>query len=500
MQYFKDGIKTFSLLIVSTMIAYIYFRLSSHTTNIATVYILYVFLVARLTSGYIWCVVASIFGMLGVNYLFTYPYFEFNFSLTGYPVTFFGMLIIAIITSTLTAHTKEQAKVKAVHEACLKELNEINKQLIIADSFSQIIELTLNYIVSGANISCIFYTKDPIHSSKPFSILIKPEDEAIFSSEYERAVAHLAYVSENPIGIDKNAPDSQCFYLPVASHNHIWGVLGLLASDNPVFIKENLSLFTLMIPQVALAFERQSLLDEHQKLAVETAKEKMRGNLLRAVSHDLRTPLTTMIGSSSIYIENNKGLTETEKLNLVMRIQEDSNWLLHMVENLLSVTRIVQETAKVIKRPELLEEVISESILRLKKRHPEVNVDVKIPTEVLIVPMDATLIEQVLINLVENAIHHAHPTKPIEINAYKEKSSVRVDVIDDGIGIPPNKLNSLFDGYCPNENMSSDTTKGMGIGLSICKTIISAHSGTITVQNLTKGAMFTFTLPLEDEI
>lgn len=435
--------------------------------------------------------------MLGVNYMFTYPYFAFNFTLSGYPLTFIGMVIIAIITSTLTAHTKEQARAKALREAYLSKLNDINKELLIAEHTEQIISLILNYITSSADISCAFYKEDPITGTRPEFLLIKPEDEAVFTSNYEQAVAHLAYVSQKPMGMEANNTDSNCFYFPIISHNHIWGLLALLSKDNPFFVKENFNFLTLTVTQMALALERQNLFDEHHKLALESEKEKMRANLLRAVSHDLRTPLTSIIGASAAYIENTDQLKEEEKLDLITHIYEDSNWLLHMVENLLSVTRIVKETAKVIKSPELLEEVISEAVSRVKKRCPEGLVHVTIPDEMIIVPMDATLIEQVIINLVENAIKHAHTDKPILVTAHLNNRSVTIDVIDEGIGIPENKLATIFDGYTLDSNQSSDTTKGIGIGLSICKTIISAHSGTITAKNLDKGVMFSFSLPLE---
>lgn len=501
MQCLKDGIITFSLLILFTGLAAIFLLLSSSTTNITTVYILYVFLTARLTSGYIWGAVAALVGMLSINYIFTYPYFAFHFTLVGYPVTFIGMLIIAIITSTLTAHTKEQAKSKALREDYLNKLNEINKQFIIADNFEQIVELTLSYIVSAANISCIFYTSDPLSCKDPISIYVHPEDKVTFASGYEQAIAHLAYVSEKPIGMDhpKNT-DSNCFYLPIVSRDRIWGVLGFMASQNPEFIKENLGFFTLMVPQMALAFEKQALADEHHNLAIESEKEKMRSNLLRAVSHDLRTPLTSMIGSSAVYMEHNAGLSEDEKLELVSQIHEDANWLLNMVENLLSVTRIVKETAKVIKSPELLEEVVSEAIVRVKKRYPDTAIHVTIPEEALMVPMDAILIEQVIINLVENALKHSHSKKPILVQSKKIGNSVSISIIDDGIGIPKDKLSVLFDGHTPDSNSISDGQKGCGIGLSICKTIVTAHGGTITIQNLNPGAAFTFTLPLEEGI
>lgn len=497
MNYLKDGIKTFALLVVSTLLAYTYFIYTGTTTNITTLYVLYVFLVARFTSGYVWCVIASIAGMLGVNYMFAYPYFAFNFSISGYPITFLGMLTIGIITSTLTAHIKEQSRVTALRHNYLLKLNEINKQLLSSESREEIISLLLNYILSSADISCAFYSEDPITNTEPQYLLTDPEDKTIFSSSYEKAVAHLSYISQKPLGMDPSVPEAKCFYFPIISHDRCWGLLALIASRNPFFVKENFNFLTLMITQIALAFEHQALFNEHHKLAIETEKEKMRGNLLRAVSHDLRTPLTSIIGASAAYIENNESLSSKEKLELITHIHEDSNWLLHMVENLLSVTRIVKETAKVIKNPEVLEEVISEAINRVKKRYPSATIHVTIPEEMLIVPMDATLIEQVIINLVENALKHANTKKPIAVKAYTNDEFITIDVIDEGIGIPADKLDSIFDGYTLDSNYSSDATKGIGIGLSICKTIISAHSGTIKARNLEQGAMFSFSLPLK---
>ena len=505
MHYIKDGIKTFSLLTLSTFIAFLYYHFSNNTTNIATIYILFVFLVARFTAGYFWSVIACISGMLGVNYLFTYPFFELNFTISGYPVTFFGMLVIAVITSTLTAHAKEQARAKALREAYLTKLNEINKQLLLANSASQIIDLILNYVTSITDGNCIFYIKDPIESSAPICVLKHPEHEADSYSDYERAVAHLAYITAQPCGFalnsDSKVPsyETQFYYMPVISHDHTWGLLGLSSADVR-FINENYNFLILMLSQMALAFERQALSDEHHQLAIESEKEKMRSNLLRAVSHDLRTPLTSIIGSSATYIDNYEQISHEEKLQLLTQIHEDANWLLHMVENLLSVTRIVRETTKVVKVPEFLEEVVAEAVNRTKKRYPNAQIEVSVPDELISVPMDATLIEQVIINLIENAIKYSHSKLPIQVKAEKDSHSAYIHVIDHGIGIPENQLESIFDGGTLTRNNTSDTHKGFGIGLSICKTIISAHSGSIQAKNLEKGVAFTFTLPLEEDI
>ena len=230
----------------------------------------------------------------------------------------------------------------------------------------------------------------------------------------------------------------------------------------------------------------------------------MRANLLRAISHDLRTPLTSMIGVSSIYLENNTQLDEAAKLQLVSQFNEDANWLLHIVENLLSITRIHQETATVKKSLEPLEEVIAESIMRVKKRIPNAQINATVPVEFLMVPMEPTLIEQVLINLLENSLKYSQSTEPIILKATKKISDthgeyVEIQVKDFGVGIDPERLDTIFDGYSLNTTCSSDSSKGMGIGLSICKTIIAAHGGDITATNQEKGITFIFTLPLQGD-
>jgi len=239
------------------------------------------------------------------------------------------------------------------------------------------------------------------------------------------------------------------------------------------------------------------MINERDKLLMEAEKEKMRANLLRAISHDLRTPLTAIIGSSSAYLENKSYLSETERDSLVEHIHEDADWLLNMVENLLTVTRINADNASVIKAEEPVEEVVAEAVTRLKKRLPDVAIRVKVPDEFYLIPMDATLIEQVIINLLENAARHSGTVEPIELKVWRNGQTMQFDVIDYGKGIAEERLATIFDGansYDSNE--SGDTHKGMGIGLSICKTIISAHGGTITAMNHTNGAKFSFTLPI----
>lgn len=341
---------TVGALSAATIVSFYFHTVIYRSLNIALFYILAILVIGLLSSDYICGGIAALISVILINYWFTYPFSKLNFSLSGYPLTFFVMLTISLIISTIMIHLKEKTRI----------------------------------------------------------------------------------------------------------------------------------------------------LQEQESQLVEAEKEKMRANLLRAVSHDLRTPLTSIIGAGNTYIENGKSLSETEKKQLVSNILEDSNWLLEMVENLLSVTRIQTNAAKLKKSLEPVEEVVSEAVFRLKKRHPGASVKVKVPEEFLMIPMDAMLVEQVIINLLENALIHAQSAKPIECIVNYDDGLVSFHIIDYGIGIPADRLENIFDGTAYNVN-APDSSKGMGIGLCICKTIILAHNGTITARNHDGGAEFIFTLPRGSE-
>lgn len=242
--------------------------------------------------------------------------------------------------------------------------------------------------------------------------------------------------------------------------------------------------------------KRQSqILARQEKRLMEADKEKMRANLLRAVSHDLRTPLTGIIGASSSYLENGDLLPEEKKRELVRHIGEDADWLLNMVENLLTVTRIQNGAASVNKSEEPVEEVMQEAVQRIRKRIPQIRVRVLLPEEFVMLPMDPLLIEQVLINLMENAFYYAPSRQGIELYVRIGEREVAFCVRDHGPGIEKERLEAIFDGESQTGSPESDSHRGMGIGLSICKTIITAHGGRIWAENQEDGALFCFTLP-----
>ena len=224
----------------------------------------------------------------------------------------------------------------------------------------------------------------------------------------------------------------------------------------------------------------------------------MRSTLLRAISHDLRTPLAGILGASSAIRENGENLDKDTQAKLIANIQEESQWLIRMVENLLSITRINESTSKLTKSPEAAEEVVGEAINRIKQRFPQREITVHVPQELLEVPMDGTLIVQVLINLLENAIKYSASDSPVEIELKKTGEWAEFEVMDHGKGISCEDFTSLVAADQPAQNNSPDASRGMGIGLSICKTIINAHNGKLEAENRKEGgAIFRFLLPIK---
>lgn len=237
-----------------------------------------------------------------------------------------------------------------------------------------------------------------------------------------------------------------------------------------------------------------------EKLKADSEREKMRANLLRAVSHDLRTPLTTIYGSSAMLLENFDRFSDADRRKLLQGIRDDAQWLVGMVENLLSVTRLDNGELRLNKTETVLEELIDTVLVKFHKRCPTQNVAVTIPEDFLSIPMDAVLIGQVLTNLLENAVVHASGMTVLELLVTLEDRRVRFTVRDDGCGIAPDRLEDLFTGYLGSSDRQGDALRrNMGIGLSVCATIVKAHGGRICAHNRpTGGAEFTFTLDLEE--
>ncbi len=468
--------------------------------NVIMVFIVSVLIISRITEGYFYGVIASVVSVLLFNFFFTEPYFTFNAIGNGYPLTFSIMLLVALITSALTVRIKTQARLAVEREHRTEVMYEINKKLLATRGTENIVSLVLDYAVKLFDRSVILYTINEKAEMKGSFLQSKEEEDASFmNSEDETAVAHWVFLNQKRAGAGTDTlMGAGAFYQPILFQGNVLAVIGLSCKRGN--LDHNNRLFLRMIsPLVAMALERQRLSDEQRNILVETEKEKMRSNLLRAISHDLRTPLTGILGASSAILENEGTLNPEVNRQLVVNIKEDSQWLIRMVENLLSVTRIKEGTMNVTKTLEAGEEVIAEAVSRIRIRYPGRNILVKVPDELLEIPMDGTLIAQVIINLLENAIKHSNEEELIEIHLRKQQELALFEVLDNGRGIPEEDIPYLFESYMPGSEKPLDSSRGMGIGLSICMSIIKAHNGRMEAENRSEGgAAFRFYLPLEE--
>lgn len=265
-------------------------------------------------------------------------------------------------------------------------------------------------------------------------------------------------------------------------------------------IQENMISAVIMLIITTMSSTLTTKVKRQEKMRAEHEKEKMRANLLRAISHDLRTPLTTIYGSSLALVEQYDALSREQRIQLADGIREDSQWLTGMVENLLSITRIDNTGVKLIKTPTVLEELIDSVLIRFYKRYPSQQVLVDIPDEFISIPMDAVLIEQVMFNLLENAVLHATGMTQLKIKVWVTSHSAVFEISDDGCGIEKERLHDVFQGYYEKKDTPIDNKKrSMGIGLSVCASIIKAHEGVITAENQRDGGCcFRFSLQMED--
>ena len=341
----RDSLVTAGVFAAAFALCFFLQRFSTNDTHVPIIFVLVVMLVSGWTDGYFYGILATVVGVIAVNYMFTYPYFQLDFTLTGYPLTFLTMLIVSFFTSTITTRIKTQ-----------------------------------------------------------------------------------------------------------------------------------------------------------ERYIIESEKEKIRANLLRGISHDLRTPLTGIAGATNALLENDDIPAEKQK-ELLKDINDDAQWLIRMVENVLSITRIGSQEYSISKESEIVEEIVGEAVYKFRKQWPDIKVSVRVPEEVLFVPMDAMLIEQVIMNILHNsAIHGGHCSR-IDIIIRHEGDSAVFTFADDGTGFADDSLRPDKGGVRIPGTLADNTDrqKNMGIGLSVCQTIIQAHNGTLSAGNAKGGgAVVEFRLPVKE--
>ncbi|MCL6457638.1 MAG: sensor histidine kinase KdpD [Gorillibacterium sp.] len=497
-----DMSKTASILAVCTLIGIWFNYLEFKEANIITVYILGVLLNAMVTKGKLYSVVSSIMTVLVFNYFFTEPYYSLQVYDSNYPVTFLVMLVASFIMSTLTMRVREQARQSAQKAYRTEVLLETSRKLQQAKDLSAIIDETAHQMVKLLDRTIIFYS---IRQDALCAPLIFPKKEStvvpqVYTGEKERAIAEWVLKNNKRAGATTNTfSGAHCLYHAVRGGDTVFAVAAIVMDqEEPLEVFEK-SLMIAMLGECALAWEKERLNEKQKEIYMQIQQEQLRANLLRAISHDLRTPLTSISGNAGILIGNFEVLSEEQKKGLYTDIYDDSIWLIHLVENLLSISRIENGTLNLNLQAELIEDVISEALQHVNRNSEKHIIQTVLDDELLMARMDSRLIVQVLINLVDNAIKYTQCGSRIMLSARRDKHLVVVEVSDDGPGIEEAAKARLFEMFYTANNSRGDGRRGLGLGLSLCKSIVNAHGGTIGVRDhFPQGTVFYFTLQAEE--
>lgn len=496
-----DLLKAVLITAAATGISFCFYTLGLREANIITVYILGVLLTAIWTNGHLYGALASLLSVISFNFFFTVPRFTLAANDPDYPVTFLIMLVASVISSTLATRVKKQARQSAQKAYYMELLINSNQKLqqgrdeqeiirIAAEQVSALLDRPVLYALAMKGQELSFQVSPQNETNKQLSAMT-PE---------EKGVADWVIKNNKHAGATTNTlSHAHNLYLSVRGNQEVMGVIGVPAKYYPPLEVFEKNLMISILNECGLILERRRLRDEKQKIALETQRERLRSNLLRAISHDLRTPLTSISGNAGVLMEKSIALTEEKKQEIYASIYDDSMWLVDLTENLLSITRIENGTMHLQMNAELIDDVLRESIAHVDRQAARHHIRVNLEDDLLMAKMDARLIVQVIINIVNNAIKYTPEGSHICISAEKEDRMVCIHIADDGPGISDEAKVHLFDMFYTAGIGKADSRRGLGLGLSLCQSIVEAHGGEISVENNEPhGAIFSFTLPLEE--
>ena len=480
----------FAILTAATLLGLFLRTVGFTEASIMTLYILAVLLTAFWTDGLVYGLLSSLLSVLTFNYFFTEPRFTLLAYDPGYPVTFVVMLVASVLTSSLTVKARQQAKINAEKAYRTEVLLTASRNLQRAESADEILLETarqLHALIGGA---ALLYPAENGTLQKPVLFSSGGSVDALFA-EPEQAAASWTLQNNKRSGAGTAVySGARCQYLAVRGHGEVRAVAGI-ELVRPLDSFEQ-SLCLAILGECGLALDKQQSDTARQAIALKAQQEQLRANLLRAISHDLRTPLTSISGNADMLLRG--AVPEEEQQQLYGSIYDDSIWLINLVENLLSITRMDDSSIRLNLKPELISDVVESALNRIGRRTAGHNIRVETENDLLMANMDAPLIVQVLLNLIENAIKYTPSDSEIVIRAVEEEKRIRISVADDGAGIPDENKQHVFDLFYTSAGTAWDARRGLGLGLSLCRAIVSAHGGEITVSdNVPHGSVFTFT-------
>jgi two-component system sensor histidine kinase KdpD len=480
------------VVVASTSIAWVLFG-RRQLADVVMIYLLGIIVVA-MRLGYGPSLAAAVLSVLALDFLFVPPYMSFAVSDFQHVVTFVVMLFVAVVVSNLTQRIRQQADAARYRERRTASLYGMSRELAVTRDTSNLASVAVKHLhdVFDADVAILLQRPDG-------GLQNVASGEASFApDEKELGVADWVLSHDKPAGLGTDTlPASKALYLPLGEPQRRFGVLGVKPVEpGRLADREQRALLDIFASQIASAMDRVRLAEQAQQVQVQMEAERLRSAVLSSVSHDLRTPLSVITGAASALLESDAAIAEASRRDLAQTIHEEAQRLNRLVRNLLDMTRLASGALKVAKEWQALEGVIGAALGRLEEQLSGRIVKTYVDTSLPLVPIDGVLIEQVLINLLENAAKYTPAGTPIDISAKQRDSEVVMEVADRGPGVPADLADRIFEKFfrLPWEREGG----GAGLGLAICRGLVEAHGGKIWVEPREGGgSLFRFTLPIE---
>lgn len=505
--FIKDNLlKCFTVILVTvgvTIIAFTLFNIGIRPESILLLYILGVLIINLKTKNYVWGIISSTFSVFVFNFFFTEPIFSLKIDDHNYFIALVIFFLVSFIVCTLTINLQQQISCSVAAQKITDNLYKISTGYLTISGIENIIR----YGVTSLNLlyPCHYYlfteseVNDKLYIYDNFGAVSEESlDPKLLESVFE-LLENNSFREPDFINLE----NVEWCFLPIISNGELLGVLSVQKSPDELE-KSDLRMIQSIISQIAVVIDRENAYASEHKSRILSEREKLRSSLLRSISHDLRTPLAGITGSVSFLIESYQMIDDKSRNSLLNDILEDSVWLSNMVDNLLNMTRIQEDGLIIHKENEVVEDIISETVARVQKRIGSRKLEVAVSEELVEVPMDGQLIIQVLINLIDNSMKHTNSDGNIKLsveflrNGENAKNNyAKFTVTDNGTGIDKSLLLNIFEDFVTLNYNKADGKRGIGLGLSISKTIVTAHDGMIDAyNNPDQGATIYFLLPM----
>ena len=490
---------TVGILVAATIIGWGFLRLGFANANIIMVYLLGVLLTSAFTSGYTCGVLSAFLSVILFNYFLTEPRLSLAAYGSKYPITFAVMFASALLTCTLATKLKAHAQLSARDAYRTKLLFDMNRQLQKAETPDEVYQMTATQIQKLMQRDVLVY---PAQGEALLDGIVYPADGSSPHSvtKEEQDVIRWVWQNRKRAGATTETfAKAKRLYLAIRIGQQVYGVIGIPMEKQTQPDAFTSSILFSILGECALALESLHNAEEKEKAAVLAKNEQLRANLLRSISHDLRTPLTSISGNADTLLHSYNMLDEQTRKQIFTDIYDDAQWLTGLVENLLSITKITDGSVKLHLSDQVVDDIVSEALRHIDRRSAEHHITVDCGDEPLLVRVDAGLIMQVLINLVNNAVKYTPPGSNIRITAIQQEKAAEICVSDDGPGIPDERKELVFKMFFTGSNLIGDSRRSLGLGLTLCQAIIHAHHNEMTLKdNLPHGCIFSFTLPLSE--